>query len=318
VKFRPRSLYAATLLCVWLGAAPCAHAWGCKGHEIVAFIAESHLNAHAKEMVLRILAASPVDPTLARYCPLTGDPIADSSTWADDERKVRPETGPWHFIDIPRGASAADLSKFCPAATSCVTASLADQLRILRDPNATAQARADALRFLIHFVGDIHQPLHAITNNDLGGNCVPVDFFGHAPVQGAGKTGSYNPNLHEVWDVEIIERFSPDQTPQQVASTLEEKFKDQLPKWQTASPNFDSWAWQSHELAEKISYGKLPQSIPIATPQPESACSDPGVPVVNPPENIEEPYQDASAPVVQEQLARAGARLAGLLNSLWP
>ncbi len=295
-----------------------AHAWGCEGHEIVALIAESRLTAHAKETVLRILAAGPVDPTLSRYCETTGDPTADASTWADDERRVRPETAPWHFIDVPRGAREADLSKFCPPATSCVVTALAGQLRILRDSSATAEARADALRFVIHFVGDIHQPLHAATNDDLGGNCVPVSWFGHAPKENLGRTADFAPNLHEVWDVEIIERFSEGETAQQIAAELEKRFHARIATWQAQSPNFDAWAWESHELAEKIAYGKLPQPIPIATPQPVTSCSDTAAPKLSEPENLAEPYQSAAVPVVQEQLARAGARLAGLLNSLRP
>ena len=68
-----------------------------------------------------------------------------------------------------------------PGDQAAASLALASQLVILRDPTATPQARADALRYIIHFVGDIHQPLHDTTNNDRGGNCVPVAFFGHAP-----------------------------------------------------------------------------------------------------------------------------------------
>jgi S1/P1 Nuclease len=93
----PLSAAAAVGSTVW--------AWGCTGHQIVALIAEHHLNPHARAMVMQILAASPISPDLRRYCGDSGlGAFVDASTWADDERGVRRDTADWHFIDIPRGA----------------------------------------------------------------------------------------------------------------------------------------------------------------------------------------------------------------------
>ena len=133
-------------------------------------------------MVAEILAAGPISPDLRRFCGDSGlDAFADSSTWADDERTIRPETAGWHFLDIPRGAPKGDIAQYCPPSTGCVTSAIADQLAVLHNPGASPQARADALRYVIHFIVDLRQPLHGMTNNDLGGNCVPVTFDGHAP-----------------------------------------------------------------------------------------------------------------------------------------
>jgi hypothetical protein len=305
-----------------LAAVPSAWGWGCKGHEIVALVAEAHLNPRARAMALKILADGPISPTLSRYCKEPGlDAFVDSSTWADDERTVMPDTGPWHFIDIPRGAREIAINDYCPPATGCVTSALANQLAILRDVNAIAQARADALRFIIHFVGDIHQPLHDTTNNDRGGNCVPVAFFDRAPMETNPRYENYNPNLHEVWDVEIIERFMNGQTPQQTADDLDAMFHAQLSAWQSQPANFKSWAWESHQLAESVVYGKLPNKIAIETPRPVDSCADDdhiSTRALHLNENLGSEYQDAAAPVVREQLAKAGIRLAALLNSIWP
>ena len=134
-------------------------------------------------MAFKILADGPISPALSRYCKEPNlDPFVDSSTWADDERTVVPDTAPWHFIDIPRGAPESEHGAILPSRHRLRhQPRWLNQLAILRDPHATAQARADALRYIIHFVGDIHQPLHDTTNNDRGGNCVPVAFFDHAP-----------------------------------------------------------------------------------------------------------------------------------------
>jgi len=320
-----------------IAIAPSAKAWGCKGHQAIALIAEIHMTPHARQVAMQILHASPIDPTLARYCGQSGlDPFADASTWPDDIRKLRPETPPWHFIDIPRGAPKSDIAKYCPPSTSCVTRALTEQVRILRDLGSTAQAKADALRFIIHFVGDIHQPLHAITNNDMGGNCVPVTFFGQAPEGPPGRrlvepggsiesvpgSGSFHPNLHSIWDTDIIEHFSPGQSSTQLASNLDQKFDSQISAWLKQPVDYEAWAWESHQLAESTAYGKLPHPLAIETPRPVSACVDPADPtshdrLLKIDENLGDDYQNAATPVVEEQLAKAGARLAALLNSVW-
>lgn len=328
-----RSAFVLFFAFGFCAAAPSAWAWGCEGHQIVAAIAEKHLNPHAAQVSRRILEASPIDAALARYCKQQGlDAFVDSSTWADDERSVKPETGPWHFIDIPRGAPRGDLAKYCPPATGCVVVALAAQVKVLRDPRATPQARAEALRFVIHFVGDIHQPLHDTTNNDLGGNCVPVTFFDRAPEERNVERESYSPNLHSVWDEGIIERFAPPQdprapSPQEVAAELAEggrmdaEFASRFSAWQARPEDFAAWAWESHALAEQFAYGQLPHKIAIEAPRPVESCADDdhvSTRMLQLDERLGDDYERATAPVVREQLAKAGARLAALLNSIWP
>ena len=317
----------------FLIATPCAWAWGCEGHQMIASIAEKHLNARAAKMSRQILADSPIDAALARYCKQKGlDAFVDASTWADDERSIKPDTGPWHFIDIPRGAPKGDIAQYCPASTGCVVSELAAQVRVLRDRTASAQARADALRYVIHFVGDIHQPLHATTNDDMGGNCVPVTFFDRVPMETNLERESYSPNLHGIWDVGIIEHFAPPQdaqapTPEQVAEELGEAekldrdFRARFPSWQPGPIDFAAWAWESHALAEKVAYGKLPHAIPIEPLRPVESCADAdhiSTRMLKLDERLGDDYEHATAPVVQEQLAKAGLRLAALLNSIWP
>jgi len=304
--------------------APSAHAWGCEGHQTIAVLAEAHLTPHAREAILKILTVNPIDPALDRYCkPVPQDPMADAATWPDDIRKIRPETPPWHFINIPRGAPKGDISQYCPRPEGCVTSALAAQVQILQDPSSSPQSKADAIRFIIHFVGDLHQPLHATTNNDEGGNCVPVTFFGKAPTESNPGSGSFHPNLHGVWDTDILERMTPKESPADLAKQLDTKFSAQIRAWESKPADFAAWAWESHNLAETVVYGRLPHPLPIEKPHPETACvdkHDPGsyAKLLQIDEDLEQPYQSAAAPVVEVQLARAGARLAALLNSVWP
>jgi S1/P1 Nuclease len=328
-----RSVCIFLLVLGFLAVAPSSWAWGCEGHQIIALIAEKHLSPHAAKMSRQILAESPIDKKLSRYCKQTGlDPFVDSSTWADDERSVEPDTGPWHFIDIPRGAPKGDVGQYCPPSTGCVITALAAQVRVLRRSAATAQERADALRFVIHLVGDIHQPLHATTNDDMGGNCVPVTFFGLAPHERNLERESYSPNLHGVWDVGIIEHFAPPEdaqapTPQQIADEtgeagkIDRDFRAQFSSWRPGAIDFAAWAWESHELAEKVAYGQLPHKIAIERPRMVESCADDdhiSTRMLRLDERLGEDYENAAAPVVQQQLAKGGARLAALLNSIWP
>ena len=302
-------------------SAPSAWAWGCKGHEVVALIAEKHLSAHAQAMVTQILEAWPISPDLKRFCRETGlDPFADSSTWADDDRTVRPETAGWHFLDIPRGAVKGDISPYCPP-SGCVTSAIAKQLAVLRNLNATAQERADALRFVIHFIGDLHQPLHTTTNDDRGGNCTPLGFFGREPEETNKDHEDYRPNLHGVWDTDILEKFSTGQTPQQIADEIQATFSRQMASWLATPADVSAWVWESHEVAEDVVYGRLPVKILIENPQEVSSCADDNhisTRMLNLHEELSDPYENAAAPAVREQLVKAGMRLAAMLNELWP
>ncbi|MGH9715337.1 MAG: S1/P1 nuclease [Candidatus Acidiferrales bacterium] len=309
------------LISIDFACAPSARAWGCQGHQTIAYIAEAHLTPRARTMALKILAASPIDPSLSRWCrPRASDPFADASTWADDVRSQRPNTAQWHFIDIPRGAHRGNLAPYCPPATGCVVSALESQIRVLKNPRASPKDRADALRFVIHFVGDMHQPLHDVTNNDLGGNCVPVEFFGQQPRETNDEREYFSPNLHAIWDDGIIDRFDRGESSRQLARDLDRKFRAQIAVWEKQPTNFAAWVWEAHALADSVAYGKLPHAIPIESPKPVSSCADDhhvGERMLGYHEDLGAAYEAAAAPVVQRQLARAGARLADVLNSLW-
>ena len=324
---RPRQfVWAGILACLLIFAAlilPApALAWGCEGHQVIALLAEKHLTPHALAMAKKILAEGPIDPSLSRYCKAGGtDPLADAATWADDFRTQHLETGPWHYIDIPLGATRRDVEKFCDPKESCVTRAITDQLAILRSSQADPQKRADALRFLIHFVGDLHQPLHAATNNDQGGNCVPVAFFDTLPQLRNPQTESYAPNLHGIWDTNILERATSGKTLDQVAAELDQSFGKKIKHWQSGPANIDAWAWESYQLAVQRVYGKLPVRIPVESPQRVASCLDDShisARMLKLNERLVEQYQNMAVPVVRERLAQAGARLAMVLNSVWP
>jgi hypothetical protein len=290
-----------------------AFAWGCKGHQTVALIAEKHLSPEARQYLDKLLIENPIDLQLKRYCGnFPGSLLADSSTWPDDVRNFL-HNGPWHYIDIPRGASRAPLALFC-SESGCVTQAIAEQLAILKDPRADPHKRADALRYLVHFVGDLHMPLHASTNNDEGGNCVPVRYFRRKPRE---RNHSYVPNLHAAWDTLIVERDMEGADPGEYAEFLEELFKDESSGWQKAGIHLEDWTWESHDLAENYAYGELVPKDPVEPPVTVAACTDDnnvGERLLHLHFVADAHYQEVAAPVVEKRIAQAGIRLALLLN----
>ncbi|VIO79236.1 hypothetical protein CI41S_68040 [Bradyrhizobium ivorense] len=131
-----------------------AHAWGQEGHSIIAEIAQQRLDAD----------------TLRRVKALLGGELSMASvaSWADDYRAGHAETGGWHLVNIPLGKSAYDPDRDC-SKDNCVIQAIARFRGVLSDCSKSAADRADALKFVIHFVGDVHQPLHDETHFGVDG-----------------------------------------------------------------------------------------------------------------------------------------------------
>jgi hypothetical protein len=290
-----------------------ARAWGCKGHQTVALIAEKHMTPEARELVEKLLRENPIDPQLKRYCGVfAGDLLADGSTWPDDARRQL-KNGPWHYIDIPRGAPRKPLEEYC-GEEGCVTKAIAEQWAILKDQDASPAKRAEALRYLTHFVADLHMPLHATTDNDMGGNCVPVKYFWRSAHL---NNNSYVPNLHGLWDSAIVEHDMAGADPAEYAVFLEQTFRPNIDKWTQQGIQVDEWAWESHDLAETVTYGQLSPKVPVEKPTPVNACTDAdnvGNRMMELHVSAGAPYQAAAASVVEERLEQAGVRLAMMLD----
>ncbi len=299
---------------VCLICAPAVRAWGCRGHESVAALAEKHLTPEAKQGLLALLTANPIDPQLKRFCGDRAlDPFVDAATWADDERTKEPATAPWHYIDIPLGVTNGSAANFCGAG-GCVTKAITEQLAILKDKTAAAPKRAAALRFIIHFVGDLHQPLHGTTNSDRGGNCVPVQYLQRRP---GARNNSYTPNLHHIWDTEIPESQMQGADAAEFANTLDAMFAASFAEWQAGGMQLENWAWESHQHAADTAYGALGTPIAVEPDVPVNSCADDnniGQRMLHKHIVVGTTYRDQAASVAEERLAQAGIRLAMILN----
>jgi hypothetical protein len=189
----------AALLATLLASAP-ALAWSALGHRLVGALAERHLSPEAEAQV-KLLLAGEANPTLAG--------VAD---WADRLRDLDPErfkaTSQWHYVNIPPGAGCDYVPpRDCPDG-QCVIGAIEAQRKILADRSQPLEARRDALKFIVHFVGDIHQPMHANDKDDAGGNKFQVSLrTGLQPEAYARKNyvdGVMGTNLHSVWDFYIL------------------------------------------------------------------------------------------------------------------
>jgi len=297
----------------------------------VALIAEKHLSVRAQHEVAMLLG--PLEPVSREKVPSRKgrsrgcnaerlDAFAHASIWADEIRASRPATASWHFLDLPRGTrDASEAESFC-GASGCVTRAIREQVAILQEEGANPVQRAEALRFVIHFVGDLHQPLHCATNNDRGGNCVPVEFFGRESRQSLRSLhADYEPNLHALWDSSILKRRLGRRRITSYADALEQRFHNEIAGWLMADLRLDDWAWETFALAESEAYGNLPTPIPVERPEPVASCwdaNDVGERMAALHEGVGEAYRARAAEVIDTQLAKAGARLALVLNRVWP
>jgi hypothetical protein len=327
-----RALIISTLALL-IPSAP-AFGWGCEGRQIVALIARAHLTSAASAAIDRLLAEYPADPALNHYCK-SADAMVDTAAWADEVRNTE-KTGPWHYIDIPlTEKQPGSLAAWCPAITpplimvppvapvpvtpaagtkdhpGCVTNAIEYHWAILLDTSRSDADRTTALRYLIHFVGDMHQPLHSSDNNDQGGNCTAIQFFDQQRPA----------NLHSIWDTLLIqhELTSKKETPADYARQLDRQFADRWPAWGTLPVDPTAWAWEGNRVARMITYGDLKPAIPLEKPRVQTAdgqavCTAEREKVAALHIAIGDPYFDAAIPVVGEQLAKAGYRLADLLN----
>jgi hypothetical protein len=267
-----KKLIAILLLIVF--PATLLFAWGPKGHQIVGDIARAHLNEAARQNIVALLG---------------NDDLAAVANWADDVKGERRESYGWHFVDIRKDSSGFSQARDCYQPNekfsytmtdhhNCVVDRINMFREVLADKNAPRQDRIDALKFIVHFVGDIHQPLHAI-DEARGGNDIHVVEFGSA------QCGTRPCNLHYEWDIGLLEhsgRSESDYVAQLerliAANHLQSK----------AGGAAEDWANESFAVAKQI------------------MLKDGGA--------VDDAYYKANIGIVDERLALGGLRLARLLN----
>lgn len=279
-----------------LGSWNVLQAWGGQGHRLVGLVAANHLSGAAAANVKWLL---------------DGQSIADVSTWADQQTTDHVQSSYWHYLNIPPTATGYDRDRDCPRQPGTAAGSRSDtwrdcavdRIRYFEQRTADRQLdradRATALKFLIHFIGDLHQPFHAlgvgrggndITVRVLGvSNCDPSTPRGTAPNSSrGGNEPSRRPlpcNLHSVWDSRLIAHR--DLTDKAYVAMLE-KLIAQRGWFSQPVGTPAQWAEQSWALAKAA--------------------------LVANDTNLDEAYYRKHIGVIDERLALGGVRLAAVLN----
>jgi len=236
--------------------------WGVLGHRVIARIAESRLSPAVAAEARRLL---------------DGQSLADVSSWADQQRAAMPQTGPWHYVDIPVTDTAYVPARDCKDG-ACVIDALHAQVALLGDRSRPDSVRAVALKWVVHLVGDMHQPLHAGERGDRGGNDIKVTFGGRPT------------NLHSIWDTGLLASYgqSEDELVQQLQSAIASRTDIAA----ISGGSIVQWAIESHDVSRDAVYRGLPNT--------------PDIPAE---------YVAAARPVIYDQLLRGGVRLAVVLES---
>jgi hypothetical protein len=267
---------------IWFAVLPAAvpleyaHPWAEDGHSIVAEIAQRRLSDAARPAVDQVLKHGS---------------LASVSSWADDIKFTeRPDTKPWHFVDIPVAESTYDPATQC-VDDACVIAALAN-LRPALQCGKDDKAKLDALRFVVHFVGDIHQPLHTV-KDATGGNTIPVKVAVCGLIRPGCTPQPESVNFHEAWDETLIKRTIFDWGA--YVDRLESGWL-QTPAAQAVATDGtgpEQWARQTHVAAQFVWNRKPANDV------------------------LDESYYNDVLPTIDRQLGTAGLRLARFLNEAY-
>ena len=258
-------------------AAPRTRAWSASGHRITGEIATALLTPSARSQLRELIGSQE---------------LALVANYMDEERAALalsyPGSPSWHYDDRPVCAGDTPYAQYCPAG-NCGTAQVNRWSSLLADGAADPHQRAFAIRLLVHVVSDLHQPLHAANNADQGGNQIQVLLPGSSQPQ----------KLHKVWDVDFVDFATRGSSEPAYAARLLAQYAGDIPTWQHGSVT--DWAAETYELALRVAYHPLPGF----------ACNWSAVkPIALP-----EAYVAGAVAIIPRQLARAGARIAFVLNS---
>lgn len=267
------------LLLILIPLAP-VHAYWEYGHETVAQIAQANMSAKARANMQRLLRAAPLIGT--PKCPLRD--IKDASVWADCIKRDQLRWGytdSWHYQNV-NICKPFDLKSAC-AGGNCVSAQIDRNFALLKDRSLPANVRLEALAFLVHFVGDLHQPLHAGDHDDRGGNGLKANY-GFIP----------RSNLHAVWDGLLADRAIS------AAPNIVRGFNAADRTAMGAGTTRD-WSEENWAVSRDIAYTRAVDGNPCG-PQPVQ------------PVTIDEADVAASRAALRLQVERGGLRLARLLE----
>ncbi|MGP0064662.1 MAG: S1/P1 nuclease [Isosphaeraceae bacterium] len=270
-----RTCLQAVVVCLVIGALiagapPSALGWGRLGHRASTRLAESHLSPRARAIIHELL-----EP---------GESLTDAATWADEHSRDIPGSASWHYVNVPV-ASTHYNARDCRA-QGCVVSKIAEFRAVLADRNAPRARRRQALRFFVHLVQDLHQPMHVADRGDRGGNSLQL------------RTGRYEyTNLHQLWDSGLFRsRYREHGEANLLRDLTALAEKPEARQWTRG--RIEDWADESLEV------GRRAYRFPGTDRTLRSG------------DEIGRDYVQANLPAAVDRLARSGVRLAAMLNEI--
>jgi hypothetical protein len=280
-------LAATTLLATVCLAPSTAKAWGPQGHVIVAQIAELNLSDKAKQELAKLLP----DTTYSDSSSISDTKLASFADFVrgNSQYPQYKDSAPWHFVDIPVDLKTAfDPAIHCKD-DQCNLGKIDEFKTVFASKSMPKVRRQEALVFLVHLVGDLHQPLHCATRDDRGGNGLSVTYL--------GKTG-HHLNLHSVWDDNLVHEAMTSPDPLKTAAKFNDDISgDNKKEWQKGATK--DWMLESYELARTKSYMQGDSDTPL----PKTGVPD-----------LDDAYVKKGKQIVTLQLKKGGIRLAKILN----
>jgi len=284
-----------------------AWCWGDEGHQTVARIAAAHLTERARQAVDNLLKQDATFNAPPGRPDSLVEAMARAAIWPDHMPGGKGPTAPWHYIDIGLFEGPSHIAERCPQG-NCIVDKMKQYLVNLREHRADGTwPESKELAFLMHFAGDIHQPLHCVSDADAGGNCVNV--VGFDPMK----------NLHAVWDITLVNKLVAHDGPGMIAG-MESRFRGKMRRWQDYG-SIENIAAESFDVAKSQVYGKARPRLPVIPKfidvQPRNCATD--APETLRSVKVDGPrsYGAKSVDVVRMQLYKGGVRLAAMLNAIY-
>ena len=305
-----------------LAFAVTAYPWGAEGHRAVALVATQNLSDNARSHVVKILGS---------------DDLSRISIWMDELRSAQYHTGPlatdpealkfnaefprngeWHYVDLPLGTTTYDLNGAFSSPHDVVHM-LEEAVTVLEGGGDKRITPLEALRMVVHFVGDLHQPLHVgngffvlaadgsvkLVEDPTAAKDLPNDKGGTADFFGPGRFDE----LHAYWDTELVIKITGTKEPADIAALLSKKLATDSAGWKSVG-DYHHWpeGWASESLAAaRTAFSGI--TFGAYTPDPKGGIKRIAI-------TLPAHYDDTCVPLAEERLAKAGYHLAELLNAI--
>ena len=271
------SVVTALLLLPILAAPTAALAWGSEGHRVTGLVAAELLTSRTRIRLNDLIPGADLGD-IANYPDLNRNTLS----------QLIPNSDKWHYDNQPV-CQTLTFEEYCPRG-ECASARIPVLVKLLADFTNPPEIRAVAARFLVHIVGDIHQPLHAADDGDAGAN------FKNVLMPGAINAR----RLHAVWDTDLVRLALRGSSERDFAQQMLTRYRNkEMRDWQKTE--IRDWMNESYELSKSVTYAKLPGFV----------CREPWTAT---PVELPQAYVNAAVEVIPTQLAKAGARIAAVLN----